>query len=193
MEVLAVFNERDERIGEATRDDIHAKGLWHETFHCWLTGTKNGERIVYLQLRSAMKKDYPSRYDITAAGHLLATETVADGVREIAEEIGLTLSIHDLRPIGTIPNVVKTSRIHDREWARCFVYDVGETIPTFTLQREEVETIVTCTLADFRACIAHNIDEISIEDVMTHECATLTYEALVPHPQSYFEHVAKAL
>jgi isopentenyldiphosphate isomerase len=192
MEILARFNERDERIGEATRDDIHAHGYWHETFHCWFVGTKNGERIVYLQLRSADKKDYPSHYDITAAGHLLSTETVADGVREIAEEVGVTVTMDDLRSAGTIQNIVHTTLIDDREWARCYVYDV-DAEPTFTLQREEVETLVTCTVSDFQALIAHTAAEIPITDVFTNTTATLTFDALVPHPQSYFEAIVKAL
>lgn len=192
MEILARFNERGERIGEATRDDIHANGYWHETFHCWFVGTKNGERIVYLQLRSADKKDYPSHYDITAAGHLLSTETVADGVREIAEEIGVDVTLHDLRAIGTIPNIVQTSMIDDREWARCYVYDV-DVEPPFTLQREEVETLVTCTVADFQALVSHTVAAIDITDVFTNHKSTLTFAQLVPHPQSYFEAIATAL
>lgn len=193
MEILARFNERDERIGEETRDVIHANGYWHETFHCWLVGTKNGERVVYLQLRSADKKDYPSHYDITAAGHLLATETVADGVREIAEEIGVYVTLDDLRAIGTIPNIVQTPSIHDREWARCYVYDVGDDEPIFTLQREEVATLVTCSVSHFQVLIAHTVKEIPITDVFTNNTTTLTFDALVPHPQSYFEAISKAL
>lgn len=192
MEILARFNERDERTGEATRDDIHAHGYWHETFHCWFVGTKNGERIVYLQLRSADKKDYPSHYDITAAGHLLSTETVADGVREIAEELGVAVTVDDLRSIGTIQNIVHTPAIYDREWARCYVYDV-DAEPSFTLQCEEVATLVTCTVSDFQALIAHKVEAIVMTDVFTHATTTLTFDALVPHPQSYFEAIAKAL
>jgi hypothetical protein len=32
-EIFDVFNEQMVRIGEATRQSVHAQGLWHQTFH----------------------------------------------------------------------------------------------------------------------------------------------------------------
>ncbi|CAM5275137.1 Isopentenyl-diphosphate Delta-isomerase OS=Lysinibacillus sphaericus OX=1421 GN=idi PE=4 SV=1 [Lysinibacillus sphaericus] len=35
QEIVKVFNEQHEQIGMATLAEVHEKGLWHETFHCW--------------------------------------------------------------------------------------------------------------------------------------------------------------
>ncbi|MER3126456.1 hypothetical protein ABQG68_13675 [Bacillus pumilus] len=35
-EKLRILNDQHETIGVAARSDIHAQGLWHETFHFWL-------------------------------------------------------------------------------------------------------------------------------------------------------------
>ena len=35
-EKLNIMNNQHETIGTAARSDIHAQGLWHETFHFWL-------------------------------------------------------------------------------------------------------------------------------------------------------------
>lgn len=192
IEELAVFNEHDQRVGVATRDHIHAAGLWHETFHCWLIEEKDGERFVYLQLRSANKKDYALRYDITAAGHLLATETPEDGIREVAEELGIDVKFSELQSIGTLQNIVLTPAISDREWARCYVYKVT-TPQTFTLQQEEVAALLTCRLADFAALIHGDVPTISLRDVQSGEIKTVTCAQLVPHPQSYYEAIVEAL
>ena len=192
IEQLAVFNDQDERVGVASRDHIHAAGLFHETFHCWFIQDEHGERLVYIQLRSADKKDYALRYDITAAGHLLATETPADGVREIAEELGVHVSFDDLEPLGTLSNIVLTPAILDREWARCYAYRVREPL-TFTLQQEEVAALMTCKLQDFAALIAGEHEEVPLCDVHTGERHTLLRPQLVPHPQSYYEAIIAAL
>lgn len=192
IEELAVFNEHDQRVGIATRDHIHAAGLWHETFHCWFIEDRNGERIVYLQLRSADKKDYALHYDITAAGHLLAAETPEDGIREVAEELGVDVSFSELQSIGTLQNIVLTPAISDREWARCYVYKVTTPL-TFTLQQEEVAALMTCPLADFAALIYGELSSVSLCDVQHGTKHTASRAQLVPHPQGYYESIIAAL
>ena len=92
-ELLRIFNINMKHIGEATRAEVHAKGLWHETFHCWLVSKIEDQYYLYFQLRSACKKDYASQFDITAAGHLLANERAEDGIRELQEELGSHLRL----------------------------------------------------------------------------------------------------
>jgi len=107
IEMLNTFTQDGRPLGKAPREEVHRIGYWHETFHCWVTATQNGEDVVYLQRRSPDKKDYPGLFDITAAGHLTADETVQDGTREMAEEIGLEVNYDDLQPLGIIPYSIR--------------------------------------------------------------------------------------
>lgn len=65
-ERLKVFDQYYKETGIEQRKLIHAKGYWHEVFHCWVIEKTNSEWRIYLQLRSKNKKDYPNQFDITA-------------------------------------------------------------------------------------------------------------------------------
>ena len=101
-EKIRIVDDRRRPLGVTTREEVHRKGYWHETFHCWVCTGDQEEKSVYLQLRSPQKKDFPNLLDITAAGHILADESIEDGIRELHEEIGLPISIEELLSLGII-------------------------------------------------------------------------------------------
>lgn len=137
-EQLKIFNEDREAIGEASREDVHKKGYWHEVFHYWLVSKEEAGTFVYLQLRSKDKKDYPNLLDITAAGHLLANETVVDGVREVKEELGIDVTTDDLISLGVINYCVTKEHFIDKELANVFLHISNKDFGDFALQVEEV-------------------------------------------------------
>lgn len=149
IERLAIFDEHYHKIGEAIRDEVHAKGDWHEVFHCWVIEKIEDEYVIYLQLRSKLKKDYPNQFDITAAGHLLATETVLDGVRELHEELGINIALEELKALGVIPYMIDNESIKDYEFANVFVYEITNGLDTFQIQREELDGMYYMRLRDF--------------------------------------------
>ncbi|GGE40401.1 putative Nudix hydrolase [Pullulanibacillus camelliae] len=148
LERLKIFQETGESIGSATRGEVHQKGLWHETFHCWFVGKEAGKPVIYLQQRSTHKEDFPCLLDITAAGHLLAHESVADGVREIGEELGISISFEELISLGTIKNRIEQPCIKDNEFCHSYLYDSTDTVLSFHVQQAEVEGLYK---ADFDA------------------------------------------
>ncbi len=148
-EHLKIFDEGRNQLGVATREEVHRIGYWHEAFHCWFVSEEQGTNYIYLQLRSDTKKDYPNLFDITAAGHLLANETVQDGVREIKEEVGIDVPFHELVPLGVIDYCVIRENFIDRELANVFLYKSDKTFDDFILQEEEVSGIVKVELNDF--------------------------------------------
>lgn len=95
-EPLDVLDELGARVGVERRDVVHRDGLWHRCFHLWVV---SGDGLL-LQRRARGKDTFPGMLDATAAGHLLAGESVADGVREAEEELGVPFDLAALEDLG---------------------------------------------------------------------------------------------
>lgn len=197
-EMLKIFDDNRNQIGIATREEVHRLGHWHEAFHCWFV-SKEDKRYIYLQLRSSMKKDYPSLYDITAAGHLLAHETVLDGVREIKEEIGIDVSINDLISLGVIDYHVNKTGFIDKELANVYLYIVDNFINEVTPQKEEVSGIVRTEFESFCKLWLGKLDYIRIEGIEVIDENKILIDKMigkdhfVPHEISYYENIIKLI
>lgn len=186
MEQLKVFDENYTYLRNENRAKVHCEGLWHETFHCWLVD----DQFVYIQKRSAIKKDFPGLFDITAAGHILSTETVADGIREVEEELGIEVDITKLHSKGVVQNSIKLPNFIDREFSNVFLYDSTFAASDFSLQQEEVESV---HVVERQALI-----DLFVNEVMTVKCinifdgtlAEIGLSDFVPHERNYFEQVA---
>ncbi|MDF2038188.1 NUDIX domain-containing protein [Cytobacillus oceanisediminis] len=148
-ELLNIFDESRKQIGVASREDVHKKGHWHETFHCWFINREKDQDYIYFQYRSKVKKDYPGLLDITAAGHLLSHESVMDGMREVEEELGIRVDFADLVPLGVIDYIAEKENFIDKELAHVFLYYSNHSLEEFSLQPEEVTGIYRITLEDF--------------------------------------------
>lgn len=199
-ELLATFDEQGNRNGAAPREEVHRRGLWHETFHCWFVRKAPDGLMIYLQLRSLHKSDYAGLLDITAAGHLLADETVMDGVREVREELGIAVDFDELKPLGVIPYQMDTAGFIDRERAHVFVYENPYTLSEFTLQQEEVAGIVQARFADFRSFITGGSSSLHVEGfriagngerIVLNEQVGFTQ--LVPHEREYYLRVIEGI
>lgn len=192
-ELLRIFTEDHEPIGVATRAEIHKKGYWHETFHYWLIEKELGTHHIYLQLRSQKKKDYPNLLDITAAGHLLANETVEDGIREVAEEIGLIVEMKDLLSIGILKYSVKMDPLFDNELAHVFLQKKNVQMDSFVLQEEEVAGIYRMKFSDRAALWKNEKKKIPIEGFEVENGERYFYEKtvgkeqFVPHDPTFYQ------
>jgi len=192
QEVLSIFDENHQKIGEQSRDVIHTKGLWHETFHCWIVQLKLDVPYLYFQQRSKMKKDFPNLFDITAAGHLLAHETVHDGLREVEEELGLLLKMNELQSLGMIKDTILHGEFIDHEFAHTFMYKLINENQAFRLQKEEVSGIFSAPLSEVIQLFEYKVESISLQCVTSNEDVAekmVTLVDFVPHGKGYMNEV----
>ena len=80
---------------------------------------------LLFQLRHKDKDTYPGLLDVSCAGHLQSGETVEDGVRELEEELGITVPFHELIPCGMVAeeNII-SEHVVDREFNHIFIWRV---------------------------------------------------------------------
>jgi isopentenyldiphosphate isomerase len=195
-EKLNVFDENRNLVGIATRAEVHKKGLWHKTFHCWFVSHEEEKKYIFFQLRSNSKKDYPNLFDITAAGHILANESIADGVREVEEEVGIKLSFNELVSLGEIKYSALQGDLIDNELANVFLYNYKKTMDDFLLQTEEVSGIVKADFESFSKLFTGKTDQLEVkgfeinhvgEKTLLH--TTIGKNSFVPHDDSYYEEI----
>lgn len=195
-EVLNIFDDRRNKIGKAAREEIHRLGFWHETFHCWFISREAEKVYLYLQLRSADKKDYPNLLDITAAGHLLASETARDGIREVKEEIGIDVSYNHLKSLGIVEYCVSRQGFIDNEFAHVFIHEFIGGWDSFTLQKEEVAGMIRVDFYEFQELWKSGRNTIRIQGFQVTDGPTrvmidrvVNKNAFVPHGETIYNKV----
>jgi isopentenyldiphosphate isomerase len=143
----------DEKTGEPTgkiisKDEAHLKGIWHVAAHVWIINS-NGE--VLLQKRSVKKKLHPGLWDVSAAGHVPAGESIEDAaIREVKEEIGLKIKKSDLKKVFVERKTTRTGySIRNREFYHVFLMRNDTPISKMKMQKEEVDELKFIPLEQF--------------------------------------------
>lgn len=115
-EVFDVVNDRDEILGQATRREVHKRGLKHRAVHILLFNLR-GE--LFVQKRAPTKDTFPRRYDSSASGHVDSGESYdACAVRELREELGIEV------PLREFVRKFKINACLDTGWEFVWVYTV---------------------------------------------------------------------
>ena len=94
MRILNIINEKGDILGEATRQEIHEKGLLHAEVHVWFY-TPGGQLIF--QHRAKDKDTWPDLLDATVGGHVEVGDTYEQtALKEAEEETGAHIKPEDL-------------------------------------------------------------------------------------------------
>lgn len=188
-EMFDVYDEQGNWTGIAERSEVHAKGLWHQTVHCWLvrkadsvsgegeeaglgagTGSNAGASAkILFQQRSANKDTNPGCFDITAAGHIEAGETPRAVVRELDEELGVKADFQQLREYGIIreqgTGVFGGVRYVDAEMSHVYGLVTSMQLSDFRLQEEEVAGLYEADAEALISLMEGNVEAIAAQGV----------------------------
>ncbi len=148
-EMLDIYDENLTHLGVKDREAVHRDGDWHRVFHCWVIyRDPAGVDYMLVQKRRPDKQTFPNMLDVSVGGHYAAGETIADGVREIREELGIDVSFEDLIPVGLRVTVAQFGGLIDREFAETFLLIRDTDIGEYAYQREEVAGLVVFAIDD---------------------------------------------
>lgn len=100
-ELIDILNEDGTKTGEcATKAEIYKNGYWHRSVHIWII---NDQQEILMQKRNSKKKTFANLWAISAAGHVLTKEnSMESGIRELKEELDITVNPEDLEYLFTV-------------------------------------------------------------------------------------------
>src|SRR5918997_2705032 len=195
-ERVDVLDASGKKTGEiAWKSDVHRLGLWHRCFHCWIfsPGTPSGGPYFFVQRRAAGKDTWPNRLDVTAAGHLGAgEETLESGLREVEEELGLTVASDELVPLGTRRSELQIPAGLDREFQEVFLLVRTLSPKDLRLQEEEVAAVASLRLDHLETLCGGG--EVLAEEWARGEASTVSVSLadFVPGEDEYLPRVARS-
>ncbi|WP_367871359.1 16S rRNA (adenine(1518)-N(6)/adenine(1519)-N(6))-dimethyltransferase RsmA [Luteolibacter sp. Populi] len=148
-EIFDVVDEADAVTGQATRREVHEKGLLHRAVHVFVIN-RHGELL--LQKRSRFKDVHPEVWDSSVAGHLDSGEDyVTAAIRELEEEMGVTGVAPD--EIGRIGPCAATGWEHVRlfmvRWDGTPRFPCAEVEAALWMQPEELGKWIAARPEDF--------------------------------------------
>lgn len=191
-----IYDQQKNWLGTAERSEVHAKGWWHQTFHCWIFKKEQDVTYLLFQRRHPDKDTFPNQLDISCAGHLEAGESVADGVRELAEELGLQVTMEELTACGVYAEEGKLpGGGMDREFSHVFLYACDRELSEYQVQLEEVSGLYWIACPDVIAMAEGRIEQIPAygidisEQGLRSELASymFTIHDFVPHEWGYYQ------
>jgi len=165
-ELIDILNKNGKFTGEVQlKSEAHRLGLYHSSVHIWFY-TTDGK--VLLQKRAKNKDTYPDLWDISVAGHIASGESKENAaLREIEEEIGLSIKKADLEFIGThLSEKRPKPDLIDNEFHYLYLSKLAHSIDTLTLQEEEVSDIKLIPIKLFRN---HLKDQKIIKNYVPHD------------------------
>lgn len=152
--LLPIVNEQDEVIGIKSKeacgpDDItRVSGLF----------VYNAQREILLSQRALSKRYDPGKWSEAVCGTVEDGETYESNIlKEVAEEIGLTLKPNDIREVyhGLF-------EVSHRLFFTMYVAEVNQPLESFRLQADEVAELRWVTFDEFKQWVIDRPDDFTI-------------------------------
>jgi isopentenyldiphosphate isomerase len=189
-ELFDIYDDNGLHIGVKPRSEVHRDGDWHRVFHCWII---HPDGYVIVQHRNATKDVFPNMLDITVGGHYSTGETVRDGVREIEEEVGITVRFEELIPLGIRVSAVKDGNALDRQFSDEFFYISDRDLINYHPQLSEVSGLIAFPIEEGIALLKAECDSLLVEGVWYNDAGVIqrekrpiTRQMMIPTMDPYF-------
>ncbi|MEH6679426.1 MAG: NUDIX domain-containing protein [Sediminicola sp.] len=176
-ELLDILDASGNYTGQRIlKSKAHVKGVFHPTVHIWFH-TRAGD--VLIQQRSGNKDTHPLLWDVSVAGHVGAGEDlILSALREIKEEIGLTVGAGDLQKTGVFKSMQQHGNgLMDNEFHHTYMATLTVGLDALVKQESEVRDLALIPLSHFM-------------DELLHPEYSKKY---VPHGLAYYRAIAKAV
>ena len=197
-ELIDIYDENMNHLGTAMKSQAHREGLWHRVFHCWIVNKDS--KKVWLQLRGEDKTIYPNMLDISAAGHLHSGEKPKDGIREIEEELGLTVNVDKLTKLFTRLLVQEDTGLCNREFCSTYVLETDKSLEDVKMQPEEVDGVYETDIYDIINLMKGKVEFVTLvgyrrnqDNSYTKEVRSAALKNFLPHGKDYYIKVMEML
>lgn len=163
MEYLDYYDLNGKFIGKASRDKVHAEGLWHKTIHCWLYDDFGN---VYFQLRAENNKMYT-----TASGHVDAGESLNRAfAREVKEEIGVDVEIENAELIEIVVWKMDKKKSDgtvwkDRAFANVYANKINAGKNDFVFDKNEVNGLIKIKAEDALKILCKEVVNVNAVEI----------------------------
>lgn len=194
------------------RAAVHRDGDWHRSVHVWIAGVAadgggggfgGTEKaapwgaFLLFQRRGQGKDTWPGRLDATVGGHLRAGEGVAEALREVEEEVGVTVAAGGLRRWGTRVSVNEAEAgVRDRELQEVLLLRDDRPLVGYRPHPAELAGLVRLPLAPLLAFFSGEGETVAGEAIGPGEATArpvlVRREDFIPSVDRYFYRVAIA-
>ncbi len=132
METFDLYTrEREKTNRTVLRGEAIPEGFYHIVVHVCVF---NSDEKMLIQQRQPFKKGWSGMWDISVGGSAVSGETSRDAAeRETLEEIGLKISLENIRPLLTVH--------FDRGFDDIYTVNQDIDINSLSLQPEEVRAV----------------------------------------------------
>lgn len=169
-------------------------GNWLGSINIWLY-TRNPEPSIIYQLRSPYVLWEPNKLDVSAAGHYSAGEFGLDGVRELKEELGITLPKEAFQFFGRELNVGTDVKGNERRWCiSVYLAEYQGAIEDMKLQEYEVYGIFRVPLRALMQVLRGDIVSFDVQGLDARKQPlnyTVTTESFPYNFDDYQQQMAK--
>ena len=181
MALIDVYTDRNEPTGrQIEKKDAHSSGAWHRVFTCLVVNPAH--KTAYLQKKTPGRYsfDRPDYMDVTVGGHYEAGEPIEAGVREMEEEIGLTVPFSSLIPLGQRQtSVVLSENYNNNEFQHIFLCPTDRSVSDFNFTDTEVRGLVEIPILEGIKLMRGEIAELAVRGAFVESSSATEIKNLI--------------